>query len=81
MEKVEGTELIIRTEIEETPFTIVNITEDKTFFGAIGMYKITNDYETAEEVKKELSEINWNRIIQVVGILIEQMLDHKYKEP
>lgn len=60
-------ELIQKKEIENTPFTIV--TTDGKSFGTLGMYKITEDRETPEDVEKELTEISWNRITQIVLLL------------
>ena len=67
--KEENTELITREQIDETPFTVIGTKEG--FFGSIGKYRITEPVETAEEVKKELEVISWNRITQIMLILIE----------
>lgn len=71
MEKIKGSELIIKKEIKDTPFTIINNTEDKTYFGVIGNYRITEMYKTEAETEKELKKITWNRIIQVIQIILQ----------
>lgn len=63
-------ELVKRETVEETPFTIISV-EDKKHFGVMGEYRITEERETKEEVKKEVEEITWNRIVQVIMILEE----------
>jgi hypothetical protein len=68
-------ELIKREEIENTPFTIVTV--NKESFGAMGEYRITEPRETAEEVREELKEINWNRIVQVMMILTKKITENE----
>lgn len=62
--------------IEGTPFTIV--TDEDKHFGIMGNHRLTEGYENIEECKKELLEINWNRLIQVMCVLISE--DEKIKE-
>lgn len=64
-----NTELIKRTNIENTPFTIIEV--NKKYFGTMGMNRITEEHDTFEEAKKETTEITWNRIIQTISIIIE----------
>ncbi len=66
-------ELVIRREIEGTPFTIVT-TEGK-IFGVMGIHRIT-EYADAKEVTEEqmvelVKEITWDRITQVIVLMIE----------
>ena len=56
--------------IENTPFTIVK--EDKNYFGIIGNHRITESYNNKEELKKDLTEITWDRIVQVVWAIAEK---------
>lgn len=69
----EAEELIKRTEVENSPFEIIQV-EDRVF-GIMGKYRVTEPYEDTEEnllkVKDELHEITWNRLIQVVAIMLE----------
>ena len=67
-------ELIKRTPVKETPFTI--ITMDGKHFGMFGQYKITEDYLTLEECEKALSPITWNRVIQLTAI-VSNILNNK----
>lgn len=77
-------EIIQRHEIENCPFSIL-ATEGKVF-GVMGKYRITEplSYPVGNEKKrdlkikaleKEVSQITWNRIVQVIIILLED----KYK--
>lgn len=65
----EGEELVTRKQIDDSPFTIIG-TEGK-FFGTVGKYRITEPMKTEKAVEKELKDITWNRIVQVMLILIE----------
>ncbi len=62
-------ELVKRSGMEGTPFEVIT-TKGKSF-GTMGDYRITETYKEEEDVIKELSEMTWNRIIQVVMILDE----------
>ena len=61
--------LIEREEIIDSPFTIISM--DGYHFGVMGDYRITEKNNNKKEIKKELSKITWNRIIQIVMILDE----------
>lgn len=63
-----SSELIERFELENSPFTI--ITTEEGSFGAMGKYRITEP-GLKEDIEKELNEITWNRIVQVMLILLE----------
>ena len=63
-------ELMERTDIEDTPFTI--ITTEEGSFGVMGKFRIT-EKGTYTDVKKELEKITWNRVIQVTMLLWEQL--------
>ena len=63
-------ELITRTEVENSPFTIIGM--EGQYFGSMGKYRITERYDSLEEVKGELSKITWNRICQIILILNEK---------
>lgn len=68
-------ELIEREEIKNTPFTIIK-TKGKCF-GVLGQHRITEEFSTKEEVKEDLREITWNRITQVLMIVIEKLKENK----
>ena len=50
--------------LDNTPFGIVTI-EGKSF-GVIGQNRITEEYEDAEKLKKDLAKIDWNKIVNVI---------------
>ena len=64
-----NSEIIKRKDIKNSPFIIITV--EKGSFGTMGKYRITEIYETPEEVEEELKEITWNRIIQVIQLLTE----------
>lgn len=70
-EDTKTTELITREDIEDSPFTIIGI-EGKRYFGAMGQYRITEEFINPEIVRNELKEITWNRIVQVMMIIVER---------
>lgn len=66
-------------QIKNTPFTIVS--EDEKVFAVMGKYRLTENYNSAEECEKAVTEITWNRLIQVISIMInEDELIKKIKE-
>lgn len=71
-QKSNSNELIERENINNTPFTI--ITMEGYSFGVLGEYRITEKNNSKEEIRKELEEITWNRIVQVLMILINKNL-------
>ena len=56
--------------IEKTPFTIVR--QEKEYFGLIGEHRITESYDNLEKCKKEVQEITWDRIVQVIWAITEK---------
>lgn len=66
-------------QIKNTPFTIVS--EDDKVFAVMGKYRLTENYNNAEDCEKAVTEISWNRLIQVISIMInEEELIKKIKE-
>lgn len=61
--------LIERTEVKDSPFIIVSTEEGH--FGSMGKWRITEVMDTVQGVKKDLEKITWNRLVQVVLLLIE----------
>lgn len=66
-----NSELVERIEVKDTPFTIVKVNGE--FFGTMGKYRITEPVEDLEECKKSLEGFNWNRVMQVVMLLVEEL--------
>ena len=65
-------ELIKRTEVKNTPFTMRTLKKDK-HFGVMGKYRITEDFDNEEKCMNELEKITWNRITQVMMLLCEEI--------
>lgn len=61
--------LITRKEIKNSPFTIIGTNGD--FFGTMGKYRLTEAHKSEKEVEEELSKMTWNRVTQVIMLLIE----------
>ena len=64
-------ELINREPLEDTPFTIITVKEKGISFGALGIYKVTKDFKTPEEVKSYFKDITWNKIANLIIIINE----------
>lgn len=64
-----SSELVQREQLKNTPFTMIGL--ENRWFGTMGEYRMTEEYESKEELENELSNITWNRIIQVMMVLDE----------
>lgn len=64
------TELVRKWEVNDTPFTVVQDNETDLYFGVVGNYRITELYETRETLEEELKTITWNKIMQVLSIIM-----------
>lgn len=71
--KESNTEMIERIEIKDTPFTAVRV--ENQWFLSMGKYRITEPTEDKEECMKEAENTTWNRIMQVVQIMVEYNLN------
>ena len=71
-----NSELIKRDSITDSPFEV--ITQNGVSFGTMGQYRLTEPTTDKRKLKRELENITWNRIIQVIMIL-DEMKD-KLKE-
>ena len=67
--KEDSSATIERTDVKDTPFTIVKTEE--AIFGVMGQYRITEKCKTVEACKKEVKKITWNRVVQVIMVLQE----------
>lgn len=56
--------------IENTPFTMVEI--DNKYFAVIGEYKVTEEYNTKQELLNKINEKDWGLITSLIGVLIEK---------
>lgn len=68
-------ELIKRTEVENSPFIIININDE--YFGTLGKYRITEIYNNFNDCKNDLEKITWNRITQVIQLIFETLKNNK----
>lgn len=66
-----ATELFTKTQIENTPFLIIHNKEKNIAFGVFGKYKITRDYNNPDEVKNELTEFTWDKIITIMSLVYD----------
>ena len=71
--KEENKELITRKQVKDSPFEVIGITDKKEFFAVLGEYRITEKFNSEKEAIKEVKGISWNRVIQVMMILIEKL--------
>lgn len=65
-----NTFLVEFEQLENTPFTIVK--KEDEFFGVLGEHRVTEIFNNIDELKKDLEQINWNRIIQVIWGVVEK---------
>jgi hypothetical protein len=65
----ETNELVKKTELPETPFTIVEI--DGKYFGAMGQYRLTEIWDEYETAQAELMMMSWNNILKVVMVVLD----------
>ena len=73
-EKPIDTELLNKIEVSGTPFTIVNNNDGKGWFILMGKYNISgNGYESQEDAFENASKIDWDKILQVIQILIREL--------
>lgn len=67
-----ATQLIERKEVDNTPFVIVHSTEKGEYFGALANYRLTEIYDSYELAKKAVTKLNWDNIVRVIAIIVEQ---------
>jgi len=70
-----NSELIKKTDVENSPFQVV--TTEQGSFGTMGQYRLTEVFENENEAIEEMKTITWNKIVQVMMVLID--LEHKTK--
>lgn len=62
-------ELISREQVDDSPFWIIGI--DGKYFGAMGRYRLTEPTEDVDSLREELRGMTWNRLIQVIEIILD----------
>lgn len=74
--KIKNKELLVRTEIENTPFTVV--TTENDLFITLGKYRITQPgkFTTKNEAIEYCKQSNnWEILSAFVGILVESYVN------
>ena len=66
-------ELFEKIQVDNTPFLIIYNKEQKIAFGVFGKYNITKDFNNPDEVKDELSNMTWDKIITVISLVYEML--------
>lgn len=69
VDKSKNEALFNRKEIKNTPFEVISTKEGH--FIALGQYRLSELYEKQDEAVKEANKITWNRLFQVIGIVME----------
>ncbi len=64
-----NTELVNREDVVNSPFSVV--TTEEGSFGVLGKWRITEVHANKEIVHEELSVVTWNRIMQVISLVLE----------
>lgn len=66
-------EIFTKEQIKDTPFLVIYNPDKKLAFGVFGQYRITKDFENPEEVKNELTNMTWDKIITVMALVYEML--------
>ena len=69
----QSSEIIKFEVVENSPFTIAE--QNEVYFGILGTHRITEDYTDKNKLKYDLTEITWDRIIQVIWAVAEKYKD------
>lgn len=75
----EAEELMKKTEVDESPFMIISLTESNEHFGVLGKYRLTEKFDSIEEAMNETKNMSWNRITQVIALVANELLENKDK--
>lgn len=66
-------EIFSKEQIKDTPFLVIYNPDKKLAFGVFGQYRITKDFENPEDVKNELTNMTWDKIITVMSLVYEML--------
>jgi hypothetical protein len=61
--------LVERENVKGTPFTLYK--HEQNWFVLLGKYRLSKEFETKEEALEDASRNDWERTMQVVGVMIE----------
>lgn len=62
-------------QVKDTPFTIIK--HEKGYTVMLGKYRLSEDYESIGEAMKDAKRMDWDRIMQVMGVMIEEYKNEK----
>lgn len=69
-------ELINFTEVENTPYTVIS--KEDQHIVMLGRYRVSETFESKDEAIKDANSITWNRITQLITVLLR--LEEEVKE-
>lgn len=73
--KTPGRELKEIIEVYKTPIKIVG--GDNEYFPVLGKWRLTEDvYETSEELEDRIKSTDWQLIMNVIGVMIEDFFNN-----
>lgn len=67
-----NTQLIEREEVEGTPFTLIK--HDEQWYILMGRYRLSEGM-TKEDALKNANTMDWNKILQVMTIIVQNQED------
>lgn len=73
-----NTELVKRTQVEGTPFTIIT-TPDGGSIITMGIYRISEPMENEEKAEKYIKEKPWNLLLSVIMVAVEEEIKKEMK--
>ena len=68
--KYSNEQLVEMEGIPDTPFTAVKV--DNKWFLTMGKYRLTEPLQSLEECEKGAFDTSWFRIMQIIGIMMEE---------
>jgi len=68
-ETKQDSKLVERENVEGTPFTLYK--SENLWYVLLGKYRMSKEFETKEEAKEDAQRNDWERTMQVVGVMIE----------
>lgn len=68
-------ELVEMVKVENTPFTLIR--QESEWYVTIGKYRISESIGSKEEAMEDAKRVDWERVMQVCGIMIENYNEKK----
>lgn len=69
-DKTVNEELVTRIDVEDSPFVIIGT--DRGYFVSLGEFRLSDTFKTEEEAWDDAVSMTWNRMIQVVMVLLDK---------